>query len=80
MVLATRRGYRDRKTPSGGIWNRHSSERAAWGALLFLIQAGHGWMLTLVYRAGRPIVGCRPQGRPPHSPGFRLPIREAEPY
>jgi len=48
MVLATRRGYRDRTTASGRIWNRRSFERATWGTHLYLVKAGCGWMLILM--------------------------------
>ena len=72
MVLARRRGDRDRGTPSGGIWNRNSLERAARGTLLFLVGVGRDWMLTLTYRAGRSFMDRGSQGRPSYTPGFWL--------
>jgi len=75
MVLATRRGDRDRGTPSGGIWDRNSLERTARGTLLFLVGPG---VVTLMYRAGRPLVDRGSQGHSPYSPGLWLSICETK--
>jgi len=74
MVPATRRGYQDRTTASGRIWNRRSFERAAWGTHLYLVKVGCGWILTLMLSCRKTACGSWIQR--PSTTFSRVPITD----